>query len=112
MLKIIQHLYEGKMIDPVSDAEILGVMAQCQTNSRIPKLLPHGVRVAHKTGTIDHLANDVGIVYTSKGNYALAMSYNGNLCSEEEYLNTRSSAVGDPILAQLSRDIYDAFMAG
>ena len=67
--------------------------------------------LAHKTGTIDHLANDVGIVYTARGNYALAMSYNGNLCSEEEYMSTRGPAVGDPILAQLSRETYDAFTA-
>lgn len=111
MLTIIRRLYEGKMIDPASDAEILDVMSQCQTNTRIPKLLPQGVRVAHKTGTIDHLANDVGIVYTARGNYALAMSYNGNLCSEEEYMSTRGPAVGDSFLAQLSREIYDAFTA-
>ena len=110
MLKLLALLQEGKFIDEETDRKILGIMRRCQTNSRIPAKLPNGVMVAHKTGTIDHLTNDCGIVYTPCGNYVLTLFYNGNLGSEEEYEGTSWDAFGTALLAQLSRDIYDIFI--
>ena len=109
MVLTLKALYEGRVIDPETDKKILDIMAACQTNSRIPALLPPGTRIAHKTGSLDHEANDVGIVYTPAGNYILACFYNGNLSSEEEYLSTVWNEKGTEILAQLSREIYDAY---
>ena len=110
LVTILTRMYEGRAVDPESDKQMLDIMAQCETNARIPALLPPGTRVAHKTGTLDHLANDAGIVYTPKGDYILALSYNGDLASDEEYQGTRLTQVGTPILAQLSREVYDAFL--
>ncbi len=109
MVKLLSLLQERKLIDPDSDRKILDIMLQCQTNARIPAKLPHGVTVAHKTGSIDHLTNDCGVVYTSNGTYVLALFYNGNLASEEEYEGTAWGDKGTAILAQLSRDIYDIY---
>ena len=111
MVLTMKLLYEGRVIDPGTDAKILDEMATCQTNSRIPALLPAGTRVAHKTGTLDHLANDTGIVYSPKGNYILSCFYNGNLADEEEYVSTSWSEKGTGILARLSKEIYDAYTA-
>ena len=110
MVKLLSRLQEGRLIDAASDKQILDIMLQCQTNGRIPAKLPRGVTVAHKTGTIDHLTNDCGIVYTACGNYVLTLFYNGNLASEEEYEGTEWKTVGDRVLAQLSADIYEAYM--
>ena len=56
ILLTLKALYEGRVIDPETDQKILDIMASCQTNSRIPALLPPGTRIAHKTGTLDHAA--------------------------------------------------------
>ena len=109
MLKLLSLLQAGKFIDEETDRKILDIMLKCQTNSRIPAKLPNGVTVAHKTGTIDHLTNDCGIVYTDCGSYVLTLFYNGNLASEEEYEGTSWDAFGTALLAQLSRDIYDIY---
>lgn len=109
MVTLLSRLYEGTCIDPDSDREILNIMAQCQTNGRIPAKLSHGIRVAHKTGSIDHLANDCGIVYTDRGDYVLTLFYNGNLASEEEYEGTEWSSFGNAILSQLSTDLYEIY---
>lgn len=109
MVKLLSLLQEGKFTDCETDRQILNVMLQCQTNARIPAKLPHGVTVAHKTGSIDHLTNDCGVVYTPCGTYVLALFYNGNLASEEEYEGTEWGSKGTAILAQLSRDIYDIY---
>ncbi len=111
MVKLLSLMNQGQAIDPDSDRQMLDIMAQCKTNARIPALLPDSVRVEHKTGTIDHLANDVGIVRTHKGDYILALFYNGNIGSREEYTSTSFSEVGNKILSELSFDIYNAFIA-
>lgn len=109
LLKILSLLQEGRLIDAQSDRQILDIMLKCQTNDRIPKKLPAGVRVAHKTGSIDHLANDCGIVYTDCGNYVLTLFYNGNLASEEEYEGSEWTAVGNRLLSGLSAEVYRTF---
>lgn len=111
MLHTLRLMYDGKLCSEWVSSEMIRIMKQCQTNSRIPKLLPDTACVAHKTGTMDRLANDVGIVYTPKGNYALALFYNGNLASEAEYEANNKGMLSDALLAQISRDIYDAFVS-
>lgn len=106
MVKLLSLLARGRLNDPDSDQKIIDIMLKCQTNARIPATLPNGVRVAHKTGSIDHLANDCGIVYTDCGNYVLALFYNGNLASEEEYEGTSWTQMGDQVLSRLSAEIY------
>ena len=110
MIKLLSAVYQGTFTDPVTDQRILDVMHKCQSKLLIPAKLPSCVRIAHKTGSIDHLANDCGIVYTDCGNYVLAMSYNGNLATEEEYEGTAGIAKGAQILGQLSADIYRLFV--
>ena len=110
MVKLLSRMYEGKLLDGDSDRRMLDIMRQCKTNARIPAKLPEGVAVAHKTGSIDHLANDCGIVYTGNGDYVLTLFYNGNRGSVEEYECTDWSDVGNSILSQLSADIYEAYM--
>ena len=111
MLELLKALYQGRVVDPENDAAILDEMALCQTNTRLPARLPEGTRVAHKTGTLDHLACDVGIIYTPAGHYILSCFYNGNLATEEEYTGSSYSEVGTGILADLSCKVYQAYNA-
>jgi len=109
MVKLLSLMYEGKLIDSQRDRKMIDIMLQCQTNARIPAKLPEGTPVAHKTGSIDHVTNDCGIVFTGCGDYVLTLFYNGNRGSEEEYEGTDWGTVGNRILAQLSADIYNAY---
>ncbi|MEA5040869.1 MAG: serine hydrolase [Clostridiaceae bacterium] len=108
---LLERLYLGKWIDRKADTEMLEIMKRCQTNARIPKYLPKGTAVAHKTGTMDRVANDAGIIYTPEGDYILSMFYNGNMASEQEYLSNDHNFVGDELLARLSQKIYDIYTA-
>lgn len=111
IVRFFSLLYNGQLVDPDSDRQMLDIMAQCQTNSRIPAKLPDGVTVAHKTGSIDHLANDAGIVMTQKGDYVLALFYNGNVGTRAEYDRTSFSEFGTQILSDLSYQVYQTYMA-
>lgn len=108
--KILELLYRGEWVSPEASEGMLAIMKQCQTNTRIPKWLPPDVAVAHKTGSLDKLNVDIGIVYTKKGDYIICMFYNGNLADEAAYNSNDRGRVGDSYLADLSGAIYNAYM--
>jgi len=108
--KMLELLYRGEWVGPDASSQILEIMKLCQTNRRIPRHLPATVPVAHKTGTLDRECIDAGIVYTPKGDYILCLFYNGNLASEDEYARNAGGVIGEDLLAQISKEVYDAYM--
>lgn len=72
MCRMLETLYRGEWVSPEVSAQVLDVMKLCQTNRRIPRLLPRGTVVAHKTGSFDRLNVDVGIVYRVDGEDLIA----------------------------------------
>ena len=110
MAKVLKMAYDKALFSPWVSEQMIDIMKRCHTNSRIPKELPRDVEVAHKTGTMDKVANDCGIVYTEKGDYILCLFYNGNVATQEEYDANKKGRMSDGLLAEISRDIYAAYM--
>ncbi|SHN26034.1 beta-lactamase class A [Cyclobacterium lianum] len=63
---ILLNLWEGKWLKEDSRAEIMHCLKGCADNSTIPSLLPAGTVVAHKTGTLDYVRGDAGIILGDK----------------------------------------------
>ena len=62
--RLLERIYQGKIVRPEVSDEILNVLKRCQTGAnRIRGLLPPNTVVAHKTGTIGGTFNNTGIVY-------------------------------------------------
>ena len=110
MAKVLKMAYDKALFSPWVSEQMIDIMKRCHTNSRIPKELPRDVEVAHKTGTMDKVANDCGIVYTEKGDYILCLFYNGNTASQEEYDANKKGRFSDGLLAEISKEIYAAYM--
>ena len=61
--RFLARLDKGEMLKPASRTFLFDAMARCRTGAdRIPAGLPEGTPVAHKTGTLAGISNDVGIV--------------------------------------------------
>lgn len=110
MAKVLKMAYDKTLFSPWVSEQMIDIMKRCHTNSRIPKELPRDVEVAHKTGTMDKVANDCGIVYTEKGDYVLCLFYNGNTATQEEYDANIKGRFSDGLLAEISKEIYAAYM--
>ena len=72
--------------------------AQTRCN-KIPAQLPEGVKTANKTGELDNVENDAGIIYDSKNDVVIVFM-SQNLSSAGSAQNT---------IATLSRTIYDYY---
>ncbi|MBD3627700.1 serine hydrolase [Cyclobacterium sp.] len=63
---LLLNLWNGKWLKENSRAEIMHWLKGCADNSTIPSLLPAGTVVAHKTGTLDYVRGDAGIILGHK----------------------------------------------
>ena len=109
MVKIFSLIRNKEIVSPKACEEMMEIMESCQTNSRLPYHLPSShenpIAVIHKTGTLEDVANDCGIVKSPTQEYALCMFYDGYKASEQEKEEPHHH---DYLLAGLSKEIYDA----
>ncbi len=70
MVKLLEILEQGKT---PGSAEMLAILKRQQYSDGIGRKIGE-LTVANKTGSLDHLRSDVGIVYTPKGPVAIAIT--------------------------------------
>ncbi len=104
-------IIQGSFFTEKIRQELIRILLLCQNSSRIPCRLPSQIRAAHKTGSLDRIANDAGIVFSPTGTYMIAFLWNGEQASSEEYQLNENRRISDPALACLSKDIYDIYCA-
>lgn len=74
MAYLLEKLYYQKFLNKDVSRKCLELLGQQQVNDRIPRKLPKsGTFIAHKTGLERHICHDVGIVFTSKGNFLICV---------------------------------------
>jgi beta-lactamase class A len=60
-------LIRGSVVGRPQSAEMIGILQRQKIADRLPAGLPAGAIVAHKTGNLDEVAHDAGIIYTTMG---------------------------------------------
>jgi beta-lactamase class A len=104
MVMLLGRIYRGDLLQPESRALLLDIMERCQTGeARLKGILPSETIVAHKTGTIGGITNDVGIITlpNDAGHVAIAVFVR----SSEKGIPDRERAI-----AQIARAVYDFFL--
>lgn len=76
MVSILERLEAGKIVSAEGSKQMLAILKRCHDNTGIRRRLP-GVTVANKTGALDALRSDVGIVYAKNARIALAITVDG-----------------------------------
>lgn len=75
MLKLLEMLATSRLVDAESSSEMVDLMLGQQINNLLPAGLPDDTQMAHKTGALEDLLHDAGIVYGESGPYVIvAMS--------------------------------------
>ncbi len=94
----LEKLYLGEIIDQEYSQKMMDILARQTINDRLPKYLPQGTKVAHKTGDIGFFENDAGIVFSPKGDFIIVV------LSE-----TKDPASAGELIAKISKAVYDYF---
>jgi beta-lactamase class A len=76
MVTILERLERGEIVGKEASTEILAILKRCQDNGGIRRRI-RGVSIANKTGALDALRADVGIVYSKGGRIAMAITVDG-----------------------------------
>jgi len=104
MVVLLARIYRGEVLKPESRALLLDIMERCRTGGgRLKGLLPPETPLAHKTGTLGGITNDVGIITLpdDAGHVAIAAFVK----SSEKEVAERERAI-----AQIARALYDFFL--
>ncbi|MCK5492649.1 MAG: serine hydrolase [Candidatus Omnitrophica bacterium] len=73
---LFEKLYTKKLVDKSSSELMISLLKKQKVNNRIPRFLPEGVIVAHKTGLERGVVHDAGIVFNEKGDYIICVLVN------------------------------------
>ena len=67
MARLFLALLRGAVVSSDASAEMIGVLDRQRINDRLSTGLPDGTRFSHKTGDLDGVVHDAGIVWTASG---------------------------------------------
>lgn len=94
MALFLKKLYKGELADKEYTEKMLTLLKRQRLNGKLPKYLPKGTVIAHKTGELDEFTHDVGIVYIPSGDYIIvALSESNSRYQAEERISLVSQVV-------------------
>lgn len=93
---ILNRLYAGNCINQACDQVMIDILLGQTDKCKLPLFLPSGISIAHKTGELDGIEHDSGIVFC-KNPYILTIM-TANLPEEE---------LGRKMIAELSLIIFE-----
>lgn len=102
MVKLLEMLHRGQVVSAEASREMIEILKRQQYNDGIGRRM-RGVQMAHKTGALDALRSDVGIVYAPKGPVAMAITVDG--MAETDYSPDNAGLL---LLSDLSQILFDA----
>ena len=66
---LLERIYRETAVNQKYSQEMKNLLLAQEVNDRIPKYLPKDVKVAHKTGELENIRHDAGIVFGQKSDY-------------------------------------------
>jgi beta-lactamase class A len=110
MTELFGLIYAGKTPNREWSDYALNILWQQQLNDRIPRFLPQGTLVAHKTGTIGPVRNDAGIIYVNDDSHVILSMFALWESSQNEPLAVRQRVFQvENAMGEVARLAYDAF---
>jgi beta-lactamase class A len=74
MVRLLEMLEKGEVAGKQSSADMIAILRRQQYNDGIGRGLLDSVPSASKSGALDRLRSDVGIIYTRRGRIAMAIT--------------------------------------
>ncbi|MDZ7358105.1 MAG: class A beta-lactamase-related serine hydrolase [candidate division KSB1 bacterium] len=108
MVLLLEKLYRSELVDSMACQTMIDILAKQQYNDMIPRFLPieitPDIKVAHKTGGVTSVRVDVGLVLSSRVDFAVAI-----FCDQIQDHRDGPENLGVLAAAYASRIVWNAF---
>lgn len=99
--ELLAKLWKGEILDEKWTDYCLGVLARQKYNTRLPRNLPPGTVVYHKTGTIAGVVNDAGLMEVGDDPVAIAVFVRD--------VQAGRQGAAEELIGRIARAAYDAY---
>jgi D-alanyl-D-alanine carboxypeptidase (penicillin-binding protein 5/6) len=103
MVRLVEMIQKKTIVTPEACDAMLDHLRRCE-DKRLSKLLPAGVKVAHKTGSVAVVRTDAGLIEAKSGPIAVCVLTNNN----KDQRWTEENA-GEVLTSKIARAVYDYF---
>lgn len=93
MARLFEDMYNGRLVSRKASMEMLEILKMQRLNHKIPRMLPKGLPIAHKTGDDEGITHDVGIVYAKRPFFIGFVSNNTDVIAMENAIGEISRFV-------------------
>src|SRR6478609_9361957 len=104
MVKLCEMLHNKKLVNEKFCKQMMDHLYACDDKLKVPRLLPPGTKVAHKTGSVNSSRTDAGIIDTPSGPIAYCILTNKN--KDQRWTDDNE---GDKFCAEVGAAIYKYF---
>ena len=103
-IRLFEKAHKGEVVSAKMCQEMLGHMKKCDDALKLKRLLPRGTVVAHKTGSVDKIKTDAGIIYTPGGPVAVCV-----LTADNEDQRWEDDNAAHVLIGKVGKEVYDYF---
>lgn len=112
MARLFEMIYKGEMLDRAACDAMLDILLKQTLNERLPRFLPHGTKVAHKTGTISGVRDDSGIIYAGENSHVIVSIFalwDSTPTLQDRFLSYERQIQIDSAMGKIALAAYEAF---
>jgi beta-lactamase class A len=105
MVGLLEKLHQGKLATPETCKDMIGHMKKCEDATKLKRFLPEKIEVAHKSGSVNDVKTDAGILYLPTGPVAVCVLTAKN--ADKSYKTDNAANV---LIGRVGREVHDYFM--
>jgi beta-lactamase class A len=104
MMNLLIMIARHEVVTDQACAAMVAILVGQRHNSLLPKYLPKGLAIAHKTGTLHDTLNDIGIVYLNGAPYVFCAftTHLADLDDGERFIRAASKLTYQAFASELS----------
>ncbi|MPY91140.1 MAG: serine hydrolase [Luteitalea sp.] len=106
MVTLLERLHQGKIVSPAASNDVIDILKKQQITAASGRHAPQQWTVASKSGSLNALRSDVGIIYTDADPIALAITVED--MPETDY---SPDNVGEKLIWQLTEALVEGLSA-
>lgn len=104
MISLLERLHNGELVSQDACEEMMSHLLACEDKEKLPRFLPSGTKIAHKTGSVTATRCDAGIIFAPDGPIAVCV-----LTDENKDRRWTSNNAGNRLCADVGRAVFRYF---